>query len=87
MNLFLKVIKQPFRRGVNFNYVRIFFSSQHRSETSFDVQKVKLICLYICGQLSVFSKYLRQRVPYKVKTWHALLHKQYFSKHRFLDIC
>ena len=35
--LFLKVIKQPFRRGVNFNYVRVTFSSQQRSETSFDV--------------------------------------------------
>ena len=25
MNTFLKVVKQLFRRGVNFNYVRVFF--------------------------------------------------------------
>ena len=40
MNTFLKVMKLPFRRGVNFNYVRINFSSQYRLKTSFDVQKV-----------------------------------------------
>ena len=34
-----------------------------------------------------FSKYLRQGVPYKAKNWHPLSHEQYFSKHRFLDIC
>ena len=34
-----------------------------------------------------FSKYLRQGVPYKAENWHALSHEQYFSKHRFLDIC
>ena len=34
-----------------------------------------------------FSKSLRQGVPYKAENWHALSHEQYFSKHRFLDIC
>ena len=26
-------------------------------------------------------------MPYKVENWHALSHEQYFSKHRFSDIC
>ena len=34
-----------------------------------------------------FSKQLRLGVPCKVKTYHALSHKQYLSKHRFLDFC
>ena len=34
-----------------------------------------------------FSKLLRQGVPYQTEKWHALSHEQYFSKHRFLDIC
>ena len=25
-------------------------------------------------------------MPCKTENWHALLHEQYFSKHRFLDI-
>ena len=33
----LKVIKQPFRRGLNLINVVIIFSSQHHLETSFDV--------------------------------------------------
>ena len=66
MNTFLKVIKQSIRRGVNFNYVRMF-SSQYCLEALFDVQKVKLVCLYICRQMSVFFKYLRLSVPYKAE--------------------
>ena len=34
-----------------------------------------------------FSKYLRQGVPYEAENWHAWSLEQYFSKHRFLDIC
>ena len=34
-----------------------------------------------------FSKYLCQGVPYEAENWHAWSHEQYFSKHRFLDIC
>ena len=26
-------------------------------------------------------------MPYKAENWHTLSHKQYFSKHRFLNIC
>ena len=33
MNIFLKVIKQAFRRNVNLDYVRIFSFSQSRLET------------------------------------------------------
>ena len=55
MNTFLKVMKQPFRRGVNFNYVRINFSSQYCLKTSFDVQKVDQV-------------YSNTRVPTQVNT-------------------
>ena len=36
-HIFLKVIKQPFRRGMNLINVIIMFSSQHRLQASFDV--------------------------------------------------
>ena len=48
-------MKQPFRRGVNFNYVRINFSSQYRLKTSFDVQKVDQV-------------YSNTRVPTRINT-------------------
>ena len=32
-------------------------------------------------------KQLRQGVPYKAENWHTWSYEQYFSKHRFLDIC
>ena len=34
-----------------------------------------------------FAKELRQGVPYKAENWCDILHEQYFSKHRSLDIC
>ena len=34
-----------------------------------------------------FSKKFRQGVPCKAESWNALLHEQYFSKYRFLDVC
>ena len=34
-----------------------------------------------------FSKQLHQSVPCKAKNWHAWSLEQYFSKHRFVDIC
>ena len=39
------------------------------------------------SSIARFSKQLRQGVLYKAENWHALSHEQYFSKHRFLDIC
>ena len=35
----------------------------------------------------VYKFVLRQGVPYKAENWNVLSHEQYFSKHRFLDIC
>ena len=83
----LNIIKHPFRRGVNFNYVWIIFSSHHHLETSFDVLKVKHVCLYFCRQLPVFSKCLRQGLLFKAENWHVLAHEQYFLKHRFSNTC
>ena len=39
---------------------------------------------YICRQWLVFP--YNSHTPYKAKNWQALLHQQYFPKHRFLDI-
>ena len=67
-------------------YVLMIFSSQHVLETSFDVYKVKFVCLFICRQLSVFPNNPVKVCAYKVKSCHALSHEQFFSKHCFLDI-
>ena len=42
---------------------------------------------FVSRQLSVFSKELRQDMPYKAENWHGLSHEQCYSTHRFLDIC
>ena len=39
------------------------------------------------SSIARFPKSLCQGVAYKAENWNALSHEQYFSKHRFLDIC
>ena len=39
------------------------------------------------SSIATFSKLLRQVVPCKAENWHTWSQGQYFSKHRFSDIC
>ena len=61
----------------------IIFSSWHI------VWRIKIQTRLFINLSSIvrFSKWLCQDVPYKAETWHAWSQEQYFSKHRFLDIC
>ena len=83
--LFLYLIKKVL---LNSNFatlldVLIIFSSQHT------VRSIKIRTRLFINLPSIvrFSKYLCQDVLYKAENWHAWSHEQYFSKHRFLDIC
>ena len=63
--------------------VLIIFSSRHifwciKSRT----------CLFVyLSSIVRFSKKLRNGVLYKAENWHTWWYEQYFSKHRFLDVC
>ena len=73
---FKKAISQPCYDVNNF-----LFSTHHwciKSRTRLFINLSSIV---------KFSKQLRQGVPYKAQNWHAWSHEQYFSKHRFLDIC
>ena len=48
------------------------------------MQKVGLVCLFICRQLSVFL-IPNFNITYKTENWHVLSSEQYFWKHRLLD--
>ena len=43
--------------------------------------------VYIFFFICQFFQITPSGYAYKVENWHALSDEQYFSKHRFLDIC
>ena len=89
-------MKQPFRKSVNFNkflkkcpcyYALIIFSSRHILDI-YHVRKIELVCLYICGHLSVFPNSSVRMYALELKIGMlSLSREKYFSKNRFLGIC
>ena len=61
-----------------FFFLTRFFGDKYRL-----MYKKSSSFVYMFLQLSVFPS----GYPYKGENWHALSDEQYFSKHRFLEIC
>ena len=76
---FLEVIRQLFCRGVNLNYV--FFFLNRDIIWCMESQTRLFVCYVSFFQITLLG------CAFKAENWHALSHEQYFSKHRFLDIC
>ena len=55
LNLFLKVIKRPFRRGVNFNYVRIIFLLNTAQRHRLMYKKSNSFAIYLLSVVSFFQ--------------------------------
>ena len=82
-NTFLKSNETVIPRGVNLNYVLIFFPSQHDLQTSFDVYKVKLV-FFIYNLMHWFI------IKLKKTNFGPLIHKPYckiFPYFQTFSIC
>ena len=64
----------------------IIFSSQHVLDTYLMLKSQTRLFINLSSIVG-FSKSLCQGVACTAENWYASSHKQYFSKHRFLDIC
>ena len=63
----LKVIKQPFWRGVNFNQVRVAFPSQHRLDTSLTYKKSSTFAYIFVANHQFFPNNSAGVCPIKLK--------------------
>ena len=50
-------------------------------------KKGEFIYVYRFVTKCQFFQIILSEYAYQAGNWHALSHEQYFSKHRFLDIC
>ena len=64
--------------------VLIIFSSWH---IAWCIKSRTRLFKHLSSIFRDFCHQLRQCVPYEAENWHAWSHEQYFSKHRFSDIC